>query len=334
MRSFLKTIVLLFFLTFFIVDPVIAEHKVNVQVVLAGDWGSKEGEFGIDRSGKTELGYALDFLISKDNIYILDSINNRIQMFDLNGKYKGIIKLNFKWQDLGLPWDFTLCNHMFYTLIGKPPYYSPAGIKEVSKITDGGILVKSFGSKYIPKDKEEYFNNILSESRSGYIYCGLGGIKVLIFDADGNLKDTLINAKKGEIINLVGISSDGKPLVTVSLKGGKNRRTVVIDSNNKQIEKEIKGKFSLLDNSGNFYEVQTKSASKRKKVPMLTTIEVAYAPGNKTEKYELKGDIEFRNRIYKYTGNFLERARIDSEGNIYHLIALENGLILRKISLK
>ena len=334
----LSKLVLILILFILNAQPSTGEDRFKVDTLIAGDWGSKEGEFGIDRTGKTELGYAIDLQIVDGHIYILDAVNNRIQVFDLTGRFKSTINLNIKWQDFGLPWDFTLYKNSLYFLIGKAPYYNSNGITEVHKFTANGKFVNSFGVTYISKNKEEYYNAILSDIQKGYLYGGLGGTKIIAFDAEGNLKDSLLVAGKGEVIGLVGMSTDGDPLVTVSQFGGKNRRTVLINPDSKKIVEEVKGRFTLADGKGRYFDVHTMSGSKRKKTVMTTTVEVFNSIENKAEKLELKGDVNFlkndKDRIYRYAGNFFERSVIDSDGNVYHLIALEDGVILRKITMK
>ncbi len=336
MRAYIT--MLLSLIIIFCSVPVKGENSLNVNVLVAANWGSKEGEFGMEKEGKTELGYALDFIVVKDKIYILDSINNRIQIFDLNGKFVTLIKLKTNWQDFGLPWDFVLFQEHFYMLIGKAPYYSPTGIKEIHKFSYDGKFIKSFGNGLISNNKEEYFNNIISDAQKGYVLGGLGSAKVVAFDAEGNIKDTLLSAKKGELIELMGISSNGNPVVTTSKSEGKIRHTLLINAKSKIIEKDIHGRFTLVDEKGNFIDVHTVSGSKRKKTIMTTTVDIFNSIENKSEKIELKGDIKVskngKDRIYRYNGNFYERSRIDSEGNVYHLIALEDGVVLRKLTLK
>lgn len=310
----------------------------NASVLISGNWGTKEGEFGIEKEGKTELGYALDFVVSKEGIYILDSMNNRVQLFDMTGKFVKQIKLNTLWQQTGLPWDFSILNGNLYILIGKPPYYSPIGIKEINKYSHEGTRLKSFGSNKVPKNKEEYFDSIFSDIHHGLIYCGLGSIKALAFNSEGDFDKELLVANKNQLIDLVGISQDGKPLMTISNPGGINKRTVVINPISKAIEKEVKGYFSLLNSNGRFINIHTMRGKKRKNTIMTTSIEVLDSITNNTSKFELKGDIKVvtngNDKIYRYSGNFIERSKMDADGNIYHMIALNDGVVLRKITLK
>lgn len=65
-------------------------EKYFPQVLIAGKWGSGPGEFGLGAS----MGEEGDDVIPKElvqddsgNIYVLDNWNNRIQKFNVNGKY-------------------------------------------------------------------------------------------------------------------------------------------------------------------------------------------------------------------------------------------------------
>lgn len=334
MKIYSKVFILFFLLSF--TQLAIAEDSPKVDTLIIGDWGTKDGEFGIDKSGRTELGYALDFVVTKNNIFILDSINNRIQVFDASGVFQKNVKLNIRWEDFGLAWDFTMHKDTIYLLVGKSPYYTSADIKQIYKFSPDGNFLKKFGSEYVTTP-EEYYSTILSDMHKGHIYCGLGGAKVLTFNPEGDLKDTVVIARKGEDINLVGMGPDGNLIINVSQSGGKNRRTVLINPDSKKIKMEIKGRFTLADERGRFFDIHTLAGSKRKKKAMVTMLEVFDSIEKKSETFELKGDVTIskngKDRIYRYSGNFLERSKIGPDGKLYHLIALNDGVVLRKISM-
>ncbi|MBN1474287.1 MAG: hypothetical protein JW914_06705, partial [Syntrophaceae bacterium] len=74
------------------------DDKVKTKILIAADWGSEEGEFGIYDGDKIPDKYGVvDFIIAKDEIYILDGLNGRIQIFDLKGNFKRVIKYANKW---------------------------------------------------------------------------------------------------------------------------------------------------------------------------------------------------------------------------------------------
>lgn len=314
-----------------------AEDKsLKVEVLIAGDWGTKEGQFGIERTGKVELGYALDFFVTADSIYILDSINNRIQVFDLQGNLKEIINLQIQWQNFGLPIWFTLAKNQFYMLVGKPPHYSENGIREINTFSYDGKFIKKFGKEYIPRKGEEYYYKILSVPEGEYILCGLGGIKVLAFDTKGFLKKTVLQAKDKELIELMGIDSDGNPIIEIS-QGKKQRRTILLNMKKKNlIEKKIDDLFLGLDKKNNFYFI--KSIIPRNSSKIVTELEVYNDEKKLSKKYKITGDIKVKRnnqlKVFRAEGNFTEISKVDAEGNIYQLLALNDGVILRKIAWK
>lgn len=313
-----------------------AQDDLKVEVLIAGDWGKKAGDFGFEKEGKTEDGYALDFFLANDNIYILDSMNNRIQIFDLKGNLKEAIKLQVDWRNFGLPIDFALFQNHFYMLIGKPPYYSSNGIRGIHKFSYDGKFIKEFGKEYIPKGQEEYFNSILSNKNSQYLICSVGGIKVLAFDANDNLQRTLMKAKKKEVVELMGIDSDGDPLITRSAIGENKGITLLLDIRKDRIKNEVQDFFSLVDKQNDFYFIKTNKI--RRKKGLITKIDI-YNPETRLSKtFQISDDVKViknnKEKVYRYSGNFKEVAKVDAEGNIYHLIALEDGILLRKITWK
>jgi hypothetical protein len=316
----------------------IARDNFEISVLITGDWGENETEFGREFNGKTEDGYALDFVVSKDKIFILDAINNRVKVYSLAGELVDMIKLKIDWQKYGLPQYFTLYKDYLYLLISKPPQFNPVGIREIHKFSIDGGLQKSFGSKYIPKNAEEYFDRIVSRANDGHLYIGLGGVKTLSFDSEGVLLDVVITSKKGEVIDLVGITQQGFLVVTSSRSSGDIINTLVIDPIKNQSIKSVKGRYPMSDGKSSFASVHTLDASKRKKRPMQTIIEMFNSNDNSTKKFELTGDIKnknpFKEKVYKYKGKFSEVSKMDTDGNIYHLIALDDGVVLRKIILK
>lgn len=150
--------------------------------MIAGNWGDKDGQFGREELGKTELGYALDFTVYNKHIYIYDTMNNRIQVFDLNGKFINKIAFSFDWLKQGVAWRFAMLNDHFFALIGKPPYYSFMDA-DIYKISPNGKILKEFGSKQVNRNKEEYFAKIITSERTKKIYCSIGGSsQIAVYD--------------------------------------------------------------------------------------------------------------------------------------------------------
>ncbi|OGW36894.1 MAG: hypothetical protein A2Y97_03700 [Nitrospirae bacterium RBG_13_39_12] len=329
--------ILLLFVVFlsFYITPLRAEDKLKVEVLIAGDWGTQGGQFGIEKTGKTELGYALDFFVTADNIYILDSINNRIQVFDVQGKLKEIIKLNIKWQEFGLPWNFTMFQNYFYMLIGKPPYYSPVGLREVFIFSKDGQLIRTFGKEQLARDKEEYYYRVLQDGNSGDIVCGINGNKIIAFDSDGTYRDKLMITKGYpiETIKLQSITPMGYLLVNRNKPKKKEKRTVIFDTRKKMVKNEIDGNYFACDKDDNYYRI--KSHKDRRGAALLTKIDIYNAKGNQLKTFSLAGDIKVsknnNEKVFHTVGIFYELSQVGPEGNIYYLMALKDGVILRKI---
>lgn len=328
--------ILTFCLALFSITCSKAETRFDVDTLITGNWGIEEGEFGFEKKGKTEDGYSLDMLVTSTEIYILDAMNNRIQVFDKNGKFKFVIKLGIKWEDFGVPFGFALHKNHFYILTGKPPYYGRIGIREIHKFTYDGVFVKAFGREYIPKDSEDFYEMIFSDAQKDYIYCKLNGA-ILAFDAEGTLNTSVFTSKPGENLELLGIGPNANLIAVVSKAGGENKRTLLINPNNKIIKEEVSGRFSLTDLKGTFISVGTLSGSRKKKTSTTTNVDFFDTVTGKKSRLELKGDIKTTKngiaKVYRYSGPFFETSAIDQDGKIYHLIALEDGVIVRKISL-
>jgi hypothetical protein len=320
------------------------ENNVKTEILIATNWGDKEGEFGVEKGGKTEKGYVLDFIINEKNIYILDAINDRIQIFDLNGKLKKIIDFEKKWEEFGVVWMFTLFQDNFYMLVGKPPYYGAVGIREIHKISHDGKFIKSFGKEYIPRKQEDYYCYILSDSNSDYLIGSIGDQKILLFDAKEKMQYNILDLieEKTFTYSLRGIDSYGNPIITKTNLDKNFLSTIVFDLKTKKIKNRAIGLFSAIDSKNNFYSIRS-TRLKIKNVKLhnanIVTMITKYDPQKKSiNKFEVSGDVKVikngKEKLFRFKGNYSEISKVDPEGNIYHLIALEDGVLLRKITIK
>jgi hypothetical protein len=282
----------------------------NDQILIVGSWGSKDGEFGRESLGKTELGHALEFAIYNDRIYILDSMNNRIQGFDLNGKFINKIPLNFDWMKQGVSWGFTVLKNHFFVLLSKPPSYSFMNAS-IYKISETGKILKEFGNTQLNKGKEEYFDKILGSDISGELYCSISGSsRIAVYDFNGNFIKYMVDVKSAPNILL---NTDGK------------------------IRRDMPNYCRLVDRHDNCYKIWS-NASARTNGVFSTHIEV-FPPHSKTSDmitHEVSGDVKFakdgKDQIVGYRGNFSESSFVDQDGAIYHMIALDDGVILRRLT--
>jgi len=314
----------------------VANDTMNSMVIVDGGWGKATSQFGRDYSGKTQDEFELNLFVSNNEIYILDSMNNRIQVFDNKGSSIRNILLDTTWNKVGLYMFFSIYKDNIYILSGKPPHYSDNGIVDIQKYSIDGKYISTFGSKFL-STKTEDFGHLFSAPKSGHLYVAVGGEKVLAINEQDKLVGPIIKANKGEVVNLAGISPIGNPIVTVSRSAGEIVHTMVIDKESNKVIQTVSGRYSMTDDKGKFVAVRTLSASKRKKKPMLTMIEVFDSVTNKKEVYELTGDIRVNKngseKLYKLAGSYFETSRMGADGTIYHLLALNDGVLLRKISL-
>lgn len=314
----------------------IANDKINSKVIIDGGWGKATSQFGRDYSGKTQDEFELNLFVSNHEIYILDSMNNRIQVFDNYGNSIRNILLNTTWNKAGLYIFFSIYKDSIYILSGKPPYYSDNGIVDIQKYSIDGKYISTFGSKFLSTKIEDY-GHLFSDTKSGHLYVAVSGEKILAINEQDKLVGPIIKANKGEVVNLVGISPSGNPIVTVSRSAGEIVQTMVIDKESHRVIKTVSGRYSMTDDKGKFSAVRTLSASKRKKKPMLTLIEVFDSVTNKKEVFELTGDIRInkngREKVYKLAGGHFEASRMDADGAIYHMLALNDGVVVRKITI-
>jgi hypothetical protein len=286
------------------------EAKFIDRILLTGNWGNKDGEFGREELGKTELGYALDFTVYNRQIYIYDTMNNRIQVFDFDGKFTNKIQLDFNWLEQGVAWQFAMLNNHFFALIGKPPFYSFMNAN-IYIISSNGKILKEFGSKQINRNKEEYFSKIIPSEKAGKIYSSVGGSsKIAVYDFNGIFIKYLTDVKKSPEIVL---DADG------------------------QVEKNAPAYYSWVDKSGNFYRIKSYNAHENN-YAITTKIQIYNPIKDKTINYQIAGDIksvkDCKTKEIKYRGNFTEAAFVDFDGNIYHFIALDDGVVLRRIAWK
>lgn len=340
MKTGLIVIRVFFILTIMVfASTAVANDNINIdnEIIIDGGWGKLISQFGRDNSGKTEDQFELNLFVSNDKIYILDSMNDRVQVFSNNGVYIKEILFNTKWDKAGLYMYFSIYKDNIYVLSGKPPYYSDKGIVNIQKYSIDGKFVTKLGDNFIYATKEDY-DNLFSDANSGHLYVSVSGKKILAINDKEKLIGPVISTNKEETLNFVGISPSGNPIVTVTRSSGMIAHTMIIDKDNNKVIKTVSGRYSMTDDKGKFFSVRTISASKRKKKPMLTMIDVFDSVANRKESFELTGDIHVnkngKEKVYKLAGNFFESSRMGADGVIYHMLALNDGVVVRKISIK
>ena len=142
-----------------------------------GQQGSGEGQW--DRPS----GIAFD---SKDTLYVVDSINNRIQQYDTSGKFLG------QWGELGsgegqfnMPWDIFIDgdDHVFI---------SDWRNDRVQKLTTDGQVLMTFGGTGNGEGQFNRPTGVATDSSGDIYVCDWMNDRVQIFDSEANYKDTLI----------------------------------------------------------------------------------------------------------------------------------------------
>lgn len=307
-----KTIVIMFVMLLYCCGHTVfaigAEANFSDHVLIASNWGNKNGEFGRESIGKTELGFSLEFTIYKNLIYIQDTMNNRIQVFDLNGKFVKKILLDFDWLKQGVAWDFAILRENFFVLLG----YSFMNA-DIYIISPNGKILKEFGNKQLNRNKEEYFSKIIANEKIGSIFCSIGGSsKIAVYDFDGNFLKYLADVKS---VPEIMLNADG------------------------QINKDAPHYCKWMDGKGNCYKIWSTSSGKADYV--LTTKIQIFPPNSKTEDmitHEVPCVVKFvkegKEHIIRGGGNFDERYFVTQSGTIYQLIALDDGVVLRRIEWK
>jgi hypothetical protein len=273
--------------------PSLAHCSPNIteKILIVGDWGNRDGEFGRETLGKTELGYVFDIQLYKGNIYIFDPMNNRIQVFGLNGQFIRKIPLSFDWIKQGLTYRFAILNGNFFAVIARPPYYSMMN-DDIYKISPDGKILLKFGAQQLNIKAEQYFADISSDEQAGHVTCAIGGAgKSAIYDFEGKF------IKFTQIPDL--------------------------------------DHFSRRDKDGTLYRIRSIS-DRKNNFAITTTIQIDNKDNNIKLQHQANTDIQYVKKgepiKINYHGNFIESFAVSTDGDIYHLIALDDGIVLRRIS--
>jgi DNA-binding beta-propeller fold protein YncE len=131
---------------------------VNSRVVKfnsSGDYISQSGQKGtVDGEFNLVHDVVLD---SGGRVYVADRTNQRVQIFDQNGKFLG------KWTDIGAPWG------LYYTKRENALYMCDGVNDRIVKLNTGGQILGVLSSHGKIPGKLDYPHNIAVD-RSGAIY--------------------------------------------------------------------------------------------------------------------------------------------------------------------
>jgi peptidylamidoglycolate lyase len=134
--------------------------KFSAQGEYLLDWGKagdKPGEFD------TPHGITID---SRGRILVADRSNNRVQIFDSNGKFLG----QWKSAELGRPWDvFAGPDGMIYVIDGGDLKPNPPDRGRISKLNLDGKILEQFSS-FGRYDGQIYWGHSITVARDGALY--------------------------------------------------------------------------------------------------------------------------------------------------------------------
>ena len=80
-----------------IVLPEVGDPNSAGQVLVAGDWGDAPGEFGT--TDDTSRPGPMDFALHEKALYVLDSVNGRTQVFNLDGSLREVLPIGTRTAD-------------------------------------------------------------------------------------------------------------------------------------------------------------------------------------------------------------------------------------------
>lgn len=106
------------------------ELDYKKEVIVEAPWGDKPGELGMDSMSAPPVGPRDFYVADNGNIYVLDQVNDRVQIFDSKGTFQRQIRYNKKEisDSLAGVLDVTVDNNGNVYLLGILDYPSRGGI--------------------------------------------------------------------------------------------------------------------------------------------------------------------------------------------------------------
>lgn len=305
--------------------------RIESKTILVTEWGSKEGQFGWDNSGKMPYAQAVQISVANDMIYLLDGVNDRIQIFSQNGKLERVVKLSTHWEKGGLPFRFTVLNDEFYFFKGL--YLDETG-KEIHKYSSNGVYINSFG-KLRKSYADEGYHSLYTNHKHKYILTNMWPDKIIAYNSDGKDYKTLFKSGAGEEVYIEGMTYEENPILII-FNNKLKKSSAIIYNINDNTTVNIPTKFDLLGSNNILYRIKTEDSKNGKYITTFNCYEISKKSQYKIE-IEAKSEFKLKNneRLFdsRCSGKCNEEYAIDSAGNIYHLITMNQGLVLKKYTI-
>jgi len=312
----------------FVSCPIYAETLKSNELLITGEWGTGKGEFGRDGEFTPQSTTAIDMTIVDNNILILDSFNRRVKTYSTNGTILKDIQLQMKWKKNEIPYRFAYYNNSFYVLIAPQIISGDLHFGKIHKFNSEGSLIKSFGEQYLDNKSGKGYLRLFASNKINGVVAEISGNKVVYFDNNGNFIKQLSGAKKNEAIVLVNTAYDGNPIFIVSSQYGQKAKTILYDIVNMN-NKEVNGYYNLVLSNDSFANCGTSNALDLSD----TKCKLKNMNGSESQ-FNVTGDIHTtvngKRKIVKYSGDYAEKFSVTPDGSIYHLIALDDGVVVRK----
>lgn len=198
-------------------EQTVAEDPYGNNMISADPTGS----VGIEGSGAGELNTPHGIDIGPDgNLYVADSVNNRIQKFDLNGNllaawgtYANAQEAEAPGGTMNEPWDVA---------VGKDGsiYVADTFNHRIQKLTADGEFVKMWGIFAQGSDSQSFWGprGIAVDNEGNVLVTDTGNKRVLVFDEDLNFITQFGGAgfEAGQFDEPVGITVSESGLVAVA----------------------------------------------------------------------------------------------------------------------
>lgn len=312
-------------------DLAFGAPKIESTTILTSEWGNKAGQFGRDDSGQMPEAQAVQIYVANDKIYLLDGVNDRIQIYSLNGKFEKIVKLNTHWEKGGLPFRFTVLNDEFYFFKGL--YLDETG-KEIHKYSTNGLYVNSFG-KLKKSYADEGYHSLYTNTKNKYVLTNMWPNQIIAYNSEGKDYKTLFKSKADEQIYIKGMTFEENPIIYIFNKRLKKSSAIIYNIDDSTTV-NIPTKFDLLGINNILYRIKTEDGKTGR---YITTFNCHDINKNTQYKIEIEAKSEFKikkgEKLFESScsGKCNEEYAIDSEGTIYHLITMKQGLVLKKYTI-